>query len=401
MTRREFLAGAGGFGLLATANVRRGDATPRVERSSVRLFLCGDVMTGRGIDQVLPHPGDPTLHEPYVRSATRYVELAERLNGRIPSPVEPSWIWGDALATMEKQRPDLRIVNLETAVTRSDDFWPGKGIHYRMHPANLGCLSAAGIDCCVLANNHVLDWGYEGLRETVTSLRRAGIATAGAGRDLEEADAPAILRAPGGRRVLVFAFGSPTSGIPRDWGASEGRPGVSLLPDLSEHAARRIAQRIAAVRRPGDLIVGSVHWGANWGYEIPATHRRFAHQLIDAAGVDVVHGHSSHHPLGIELHRRRTILYGCGDFLNDYEGIAGHEELRGDLAVGYFATFAPDGGELSAMEMVPFQSRRFRLQRASPADAAWLVRTLDRESRRLGTRVELGTGGALALRGDP
>jgi poly-gamma-glutamate synthesis protein (capsule biosynthesis protein) len=398
MTRREFLARAGGFGLVAMSGLGRSGVAPRVKRSSVKLFLCGDVMTGRGIDQVLPSPGDPTLHEPYVRNAKRYVELAEELNGRIPRPVELSWIWGDALATMERQRPDLRIVNLETAVTRSDQFWQGKGIHYRMHPANSGCLSAAGIDCCVLANNHVLDWGHEGLIETLTSLRQAGIATAGAGRSREEAEAPAILGVPSGRRVLVFAYGSRTSGIPHDWAAAEGRPGVSLLPDLSEDAARRIAQRIAAVKRPGDLVVASIHWGANWGYEIPAPRRRFARWLIEKGAVDVVHGHSSHHPLGLEIHRDRPILYGCGDFLNDYEGIGGHEEFRGDLAVSYFATFAPDGGGLTDLAMIPFQSRRFRLHRASLADAVWLQQTLDRESRRLGTRVEPGPGGTLVVR---
>ena len=82
----------------------------------VRLFLCGDVMTGRGIDQVLPHPSDPLLHEGYASSALRYVELAERANGPIPRPVDFAYVWGDALTELERRRPDVRIVNLETAV---------------------------------------------------------------------------------------------------------------------------------------------------------------------------------------------------------------------------------------------------------------------------------------------
>ncbi|MBU1263749.1 MAG: CapA family protein, partial [Gammaproteobacteria bacterium] len=145
------------------------------------LFLCGDVMTGRGIDQVLPHPGDPVLHEGYATSALDYVALAERANGPIPRPAEFAYVWGDALAEWARVAPDLRIVNLETAVTRRDDWQRGKGIHYRMHPANVPCLTAAGIDCCVLANNHVLDWGYAGLAETLETLRRAGLQRAGAG----------------------------------------------------------------------------------------------------------------------------------------------------------------------------------------------------------------------------
>src|SRR5579872_3924197 len=113
------------------------------------LFLCGDVMTGRGVDQVLPHPSDPTLHEPYVASALEYVEMAEKAHGPIPRPVSFSYIWGDAAAELERLAPAARIVNLETSITTSEDYDP-KGINYRMHPANTPCLAAAKIDCCVL-----------------------------------------------------------------------------------------------------------------------------------------------------------------------------------------------------------------------------------------------------------
>jgi len=169
----------------------------------VTLFLCGDVMTGRGIDQILPHPSKPQLYEPYMRSALGYVEIAERATGPIRRPVDFPYVWGDALAELDRVRPDARIINLETAVTAAEDAWPGKGIHYRMHPANVPCISAAKIDCCVLANNHVLDWGYRGLAETLDALRGAGMRTAGAGRDEAEAAAPAAIELPGKGRVLT------------------------------------------------------------------------------------------------------------------------------------------------------------------------------------------------------
>ena len=126
---------------------------------SVSLVLCGDVMTGRGIDQVLPHPSDPRLYESVLTSAIGYVRLAEAANGPIRLPVPIAYVCGDALDAVDKRRPDVWIVNLETAVTRADDPWP-KAINYRMNPDNLPCLTAAGIDCCVLANNHVLDWAW-------------------------------------------------------------------------------------------------------------------------------------------------------------------------------------------------------------------------------------------------
>jgi poly-gamma-glutamate synthesis protein (capsule biosynthesis protein) len=354
-------------------------------------------MTGRGIDQVLPHPSSPEIFEGYMTSAAGYVDLAERVHGPIPRPVGFSYVWGDALEELRARAPDLRVANLETSVTTSDDAAP-KGINYRMHPGNVPCLAAVGLDGCVLANNHVLDWGVAGLLETLAALPAAGIATAGAGRTLEEAARPAVLEAAGGGRVLVFGLGSPTSGIPRDWAAAGSRPGVALLPDLSRRAAEAVAGDVARWRRPGDLVVTSIHWGSNWGYEIPQAQRRFARALVEAGAADVVHGHSSHHPRGIEVHRGRPILYGCGDFLNDYEGIAGYEEFRSDLVLAYLVGLDPASGSLTDLEMVPFRTRRFRLERVARQDAAWLRTTLDRECRALGAAVDLTGDGSLALR---
>jgi poly-gamma-glutamate capsule biosynthesis protein CapA/YwtB (metallophosphatase superfamily) len=361
----------------------------------VTLFLGGDVMTGRGIDQVLPRPGSPRLHEAYVGSALGYVELAERAHGRISRPVTFSYVWGDLLSDLESRSPDLRIVNLETSITTSEEALP-KGINYRMHPANVPCLAAAKIDCCVLANNHLLDWGVPGLRETLEALAGTGIATAGAGRSAEDAQRPATLVTMGEGRVLVFGFGMPSSGIPDDWAAIDTRPGVNLLPDSSPRSVSRAVERMERWRRPDDRIVISIHWGGNWGYAVPREERELAHRLIEA-GVDVVHGHSSHHPKGIEVYQGRLVLYGCGDLLNDYEGISGHEEFRGDLALGYLASLEPSG-TLKHLDLLPYRIRRFRLERAATEDTRWLRDTLDREGKALGTAVELAADGSLTVR---
>lgn len=365
--------------------------------ASVSLFLAGDVMTGRGIDQILPHPGDPWLYEPFMRSAAGYVELAERASGAIPTRVNYAYIWGDALAELAQVRPDVRLINLETSVTTSDDNWPDKGIHYRMHPDNIPALTTAGIDYASLANNHVLDWGYAGLTETLETLEGAQIQYAGAGRDLRQAEAPAVLEAAGKGRVVVFSYGLPTSGIPPAWAAAEDRPGVNLLSDLSDQAVRRIAEQVEAIRQPGDIFVVSIHWGGNWGYEIPAAQIDFAHKLIEKAGVDVIHGHSSHHVKGIEVYRDRPILYGAGDFLNDYEGIGGQEQFRPDLTLMYFVEMDPTSGKLVQLRMTPMQIKQFRLNRASRSDAAWLSNVLSREGEALGTRAELSSDNTLRL----
>jgi poly-gamma-glutamate synthesis protein (capsule biosynthesis protein) len=368
----------------------------KASNSVITLFMCGDVMTGRGIDQVLPHPGDPRLHESYVKDARDYVAIAEAANGPIPRPVGFAWIWGDALPELERAVPDLRLINLETAVTRSD-AWEAKGINYRMHPDNLPSLTAAGIDYCSLANNHVLDWGEGGLEETLTALDRAGIRHAGAGRSLVEAKAPAALALPGKGRVLVFSFGAASSGIPPSWAATADRPGVNLLPDLTERTVRRIGEEVHKVRQPGDIVVASLHWGGNWGYEIPREQTEFAHRLIDEAAVDLIHGHSSHHVKGLEVYQGKPVIYGCGDFLNDYEGISGYETYRDDLTLMYFVRMDPETGGLIHLKMIPMQIRNFRLNRAPEADARWLAAVLTREGRKLGTQVELNEDHELTL----
>ena len=143
-------------------------------------------MTGRGIDQALSQPLNPRLYEPYFSDARAYVELAENANGPIPRPVGFDYIWGEALPELRRAEVDLRIINLETAITTVETHWLGKEIHYRMHPHNIDCLSVAGINGCALANNHVLDWGYEGLSETLRTLDAVGVKHAGAGNATED-----------------------------------------------------------------------------------------------------------------------------------------------------------------------------------------------------------------------
>ena len=245
-------------------------------------------MTGRGIDQILPHPSPPRIYEPVVRDARMYVTLAEEVNGPVSRPVEPSYIWGDALEELKHVAPAARIVNLETSVTRSEDAWP-KCINYRMHPANVACLIVAGIDVCVLSNNHVLDYGPAGLIETLETLDRAGLTRTGAGRTLAEAQRPVVVDLADDRRVVVHGTGTETSGIPPSWAAREDLAGVDLLSDLFDETAAAVAARVGRSKRSGDITVASIHWGTNWGYEVPPAHVRFARRLVDG-GVDASTG---------------------------------------------------------------------------------------------------------------
>src|SRR5690606_19627267 len=219
----------------------------------------------------------------------------------------------------------------------------------------------------------------EGLIDTLDTLQRTGTRTVGAGRNPEEAEAPAVLDTSEGR-LLVYAFGMESAGVPPDWRATAGAPGVSFLPDLARETADAVADRLLASRRTGDRIVVSLHWGSNWGYEVSHRQRSFARRLVDSGAVDVVHGHSSHHPRPLEVYRDRLILYGCGDFLNDYAGIPGHEAFRPELVLMYFPVLA-GSGKLEQLARTPMRIRRFRLERANADDTQWLAALLRRESR--------------------
>jgi len=397
---RVALAAAGGLivhGTRGAAPLATASAGREFEvESFVTVFLCGDVMLGRGIDQILAHPSDPALHEDSVRDARRYVALAEAVSGRIPRKVEDSYVWGDALAQWNRRRPDVRIINLETSITRNDRPWP-KGINYRMDPRNVSVLTAARIDGCSLANNHVMDWEREGLAETLATLRAAGIGVAGAGATRSAALAPLVLPLSGRGRVLVFAAATGDAGVPESWDAGASHSGVNRLPDLSAATLAHVGADIARHKRDGDIVVFSVHWGGNWGYAIATAQRAFAHGLIDEAGVDIVHGHSSHHPKAIEVHRDRLVLYGCGDFLNDYEGIGGNEGFRGELGLMYFPRVDAADGRLRELILVPTRIRRFRVEQARGDDARWLLARLRRECAPMGCGLETRDDGTFAL----
>ncbi len=350
--------------------------------ANIKLFLGGDVMTGRAIDQILPYPGDPRIHERYVTMATYYIEMAEKINGAIPTEAGFDYIWGDALDILKAEKPDLRIINLETAVTTNDNYWKGRGVNYRMNPKNTPVLKAAGIDFCALANNHSMDYGLDGLKETIVSLDAAKINHSGAGKDRTQAAEPAILNIQGKGRAIVFSLGSTSSGIPDIWSASSDRPGLHIIQEYARSYVSSIKSMVRRYKKENDIVILSIHWGPNWGYEINEDQRALAHAMIDEGGVDIIHGHSSHHPKGMEVYHDKLIIYGSGDLINDYEGIKGYAKYRPELNVMYFAEIDPATGTLQDLSMIPIRLMNFQISRADGEETKWLTSTLSRECKR-------------------
>ncbi|MFE8034107.1 CapA family protein [Thiohalocapsa marina] len=348
---------------------------------SVRLFLAGDVMLGRAIDQLFIRHHPDILDKDDYKPAWLYQHLSEAIHGALSRPVAYASIWGPLPELLDAADTDLRLLNLETAITTSDD-WAVKPCVFRMHPANMPCLSAIGPDCCTLANNHVLDFGRAGLIETLDLLRHAGIGQAGAGLDIDEVVQPFVRNLPSGPRLVIHAWGARDGGVFPDWQAATDRPGVNYLPDYNADAVDRMIEQVRAFQQPGDITIASLHWGANWVRKIPEEHRRLARTLIDSASVDLIHGHSSHHPIGMEVHRGKLVLYGCGDLINDYEGIVNHRRWRHDLTAAYFVDLDTDSGDLRGLTLRTLQRRQFRLGYPSPDDALWLTTRIGQLSPR-------------------
>jgi poly-gamma-glutamate capsule biosynthesis protein CapA/YwtB (metallophosphatase superfamily) len=366
----------------------------------LRLALCGDVMLGRGIDQILPHPGNPAIYvsQNGIMDANVYVRAAEQRHGAIPGDRRFDYVWGDALTVFANFAPDLRLINLETAITAQGKPWPNKWIHYRMNPRNVAVLVHANIDFCSLANNHVMDWGYVGLAETMNTLATAGITRAGAGRNRAHASSPAIMSVPGKGRAIIVSFAMLSGHMPVPWSADAEKPGVNLI-EASGPGLEVVKRSVADVKRPNDVLIASVHAGTNFGHEIEPAERDLFRRLIDEAGFDLIHCHSSHHVKAIELHSGRPILYGTGDLINDYEGLPARPEraaFSSNVGMIAFADFSPVSGACTGLFLCPTRLRRMRVERADADDAERLAAMLNRESACFGTRIE-NRDGLLAI----
>ncbi len=363
------------------------------EEETICLGFVGDVMLGRGVDAILPNHVDGKIHESYMKHATGYVTLAVRQNGPLPkNEVKErgsNYIWGDLIKTFQNV-PDIMISNLETALTTSNDFAKWKGINYRAHPLNVQSLKAFGSGSIVtLANNHVLDWGVDGLKETIATLDQANIPHAGAGLSIYGAKAPASSMVKN-RKVSVIAVGLPSAGVPEQWMAGETKCGVNFVDDATPSNARKIMKSFQEAHCESSIKVVSLHMGPNWNDKIPNTWRIFAHTFIDN-GADIVVAHSSHHVKGLEVYKNKMISYGLGDFLNDYEGITGqgYEAHRQDLTCLYLPRIRSNG-EVEEIEIIPCQIKHLKVQRATnPDDIKWICSTLSKEGRKLGTLCEM------------
>ena len=306
------------------------------------LLFLGDVMLGRLVNR----------------------ELARR---------PPEYVWGNTLYLLRQAA--AVFINLECAVTDWGEPAPGKRFCFRTDSKNVEALRVAGVRAASLANNHIMDFGDTGLLETLANLDRAGVAHAGAGRNLAEARRPAELDI-GGLRVVFIAA---TDNQP-DWEATEDRPGIFYVPIRpADPKFAGLLSLVAAARASADLVIVSLHWGPNWGYDPPAEHRTAARRLVEH-GADIIFGHSAHVFRGIEVIDGRPVFYSCGDFVDDY---AVDEVERNDWSFIFEVNL--DGPRIKNIALTPTIIADFQ---ARLAPAAYRDAILDRMS---GLCFKLGT----------
>ena len=345
----------------------------------------GDVMLGRLIDQLYPQHVDEPSEAEIARSITRKYPRLSRYGPDTP--------WSDTISILH--RADLNIINLETSVTTHAVKWPNKVFNYRMHPDNLGpTLDAAKISYAGLANNHSLDFSEAGLAETVATVRRAGVAFAGAGDSPAEATKPAILSLPGSKdsspyQICIWA----AADHPREWKRVSGFHFI----DYTSQTKQRLKDLIFSTTPRGTALkVFSLHWGPNYSWQPAEEIQDLAHFLIDECDVDIIHGHSSHHVQGVEIYKGKLIIYGCGDFVDDYALVPEYRnDLSGIWQVKVEEAADKKGMNVKRLEVYPTKIDKFVARRLRPeeADSEWVREKIVKLSSELGTQAVVEPGG--------
>ena len=308
--------------------------------------LLGDVMLGRSV-------GDKLREEPGAA------------------------LWSEELRSLCASL-DLMICNVECCVSERGERTrriPGKPFFFRAPPSAVAALRAIDVRAVSLANNHALDYGEEGLADTLRLLADGGIATAGAGQGTEAARSPVVVEA-GGQQVGLLCV----SDHPREYAAGPSTYGIAHA-GLERGVPDWLLEELARLRECCELTIVFPHWGPNMSAE-PAHWQRQAVAALQHAGASLVSGHSAHAFHGIEWKEGGPVLFDLGDALDDYRV---DPVLRNDL--GVLAIWRPGVGD-EELELVGLKLEFCHTGLARDADAEWIAVRLDSACAELGARVE-------------
>lgn len=329
-----------------------------------RLLFVGDTMLGRLVDASLP------VHNPVSKEEEEHAKRMKKHTNGNPY----ASIWGNTLPIFHNA--DVRFINLECCITTHDVPYPNKIFNFRTHPSNVRVLNEAKIDFANLANNHILDYNYPGMVETIKTLDDNNIKCAGAGDNLLEAGIPAVVDV-GGLKIAVIGaadhmsyFRATDSKYGINYVDIIGEMGVNSIYNISNFIERTKTE-IQQLRNKEkiDLVVLSIHLGPNFLFEVPDNHQTFVKQLIDKVDINIIHGHSSHHVKAIEIYKGSVIMYGCGDYISDYQV---SEEYRNDLSFIYELLYDTSNKQFIRCELTPTVISNLQTNVASSNGKEWL-----------------------------
>ncbi len=280
------------------------------------------------------------------------VELATMPDGAAPWAVTALADWAPGPALTARIVPDparalaavsglwraaaLTLVNVEGAVAEGLRAIDKDGPHLAIPAPALAMLTAMPHPVACLANNHIGDFGAEGVAATLAALGRAGIGAVGAGRDVVEATMPSVTEVVPGVRVAVVNIAE---------GEESRADGGAGAAPLALHAT---CERIGRLRQQGLIVVAVVHAGVEL-LTIPPPHIRSAYRLLAGSGAAAVIGHHPHVAQGFEIHGGVPIFYSLGNFLCSYEGMTDPE------LTGYGVRLEFSGERLHRCEVWPYR----------------------------------------------
>ena len=240
------------------------------------------------------------------------------------------------------QSADIAMANLEAPLTRQTEPVEDKRFTFKVDPQAAAAIQRSGIKVLTLANNHIGDFGPEGVTDTIAALRQHGLRYTGAGENLNQARRPtAIATARGSVGFLAYS-----NTFPKSFYAKSDRPGTA--PGYADFVSKDVQK----LREFVDYVVVSFHWGAELMTEPKDYQQRLARLAIDS-GAQVVIGHHPHVLQGVEFYNDGVIYYSLGNF-------AFGSYSRNAITGGMARVTLADGGVKSA-EILPLNVANYEV----------------------------------------